>query len=170
MTRNTSGNVGIGVAAERRSMQDGDWKNDTRKTKLTVSIDKDPSHLQIIEELSGGTKWTVDLAASAEFTETLFRIEHGLPFTPKFLCYFKCTDAPIALAGNIGQYQQTYATMLTNSFPIGEEWLEAGTDETYFYIIHRVSSTLALSSGDYTFYGSDYKFRVRFEILNIPVL
>lgn len=169
MTRNTNGDFGIGIAADRQSMQDGNWKNDTRKVKLTVSIGKTPAHLQVLDSFSGGSKWVTDLAQVVALEETLFQIEHKLPFKPKFLCYFKCTDSPAPFNMNIGQYQQNIATMLTNSFPIGNEWLEAGSDEKYFFIKHKMSQSGA-GIGSNTYYGSDYKFRVRFEILNIKAL
>jgi len=169
MTRNTNGQCGIASAGDRRNMQDGGWKNDTRKVKLAVNLDRTPPHLQILEDFSGGTQWVVNLASATDLEEILFEMKHGLPFKPKVLCYFKTIDTPIALAALIGQYQQTYATMLTNAFPNGEEWLEATADAENFYIKHKVSVP-GFGTGAYTYYGSDYKFRVRFEILNIPDL
>lgn len=166
MTRNTSGDFGIAVAADRKSMQDRDWQNDTRKEKWTVDLDHDPAHLQIIETLPGGTKVTANTSSNTNFSETLFALKHGMPFPPAFLCYFYIKDVPAGFSGNAGQYQQNRATMLTNSVGVGEEGLWAEVDDEYFYIKHFVETYAFGANADHTFYGSDYKFRVRFELLN----
>lgn len=171
MTRNTNSDFGIAIAADRQTMRDGRWQNDTRKKKWTVDVEHDPPHLQIIgdpdkgEVFDGGTKFTLDKGSSVYLEETLFTIKHGMPFPPAFLCYFYTRDAPSGLSAIIGQYQQNRATMLTNAVGVGQEGLFAGVNDTHFYIKHFVE-TFGLGSGNHTFYGSDFKFRVRFELLN----
>lgn len=166
MTRNTRSNFGIATAQDRKSMQDGRWQNDTRKTKWTVDLDQDPPHLQIIETLPGGTKITANTGESTLFEETLFVMKHGMPFPPAFLCYFYTKDAPSGYSTFIGQYEQNRATMLTNSIGIGQEGLWAEVDDTYFYIKHFVETFAFGAGADHVFFGDDYKFRVRFELLN----
>lgn len=168
MTRNTRNDFGIATAADRQSMSDGRWQNDTRKTKWTVDLDQDPPHLQIIETLPGGTRWTANKSEQVLLEETLFAMKHGMPFPPAFLCFFYTKDAPADYAFTIGQYQQNRATMLTNAIGIGEEGLYAKVDKTYFYIKHFVETFASGTNANHTFSGDLFKFRVRFELLNQP--
>lgn len=166
MTRNTRGDFGIATAADRQSMRDGRWQNDTRKTKWTVDVEHTPPHLQIIESLPGGSRITAPTGAVTSFEETLFVMKHGMPFPPAFLCFFYTKDVPPDFSANIGQYQQNRGTMLTNAAGIGEEGVYAMVDDEYFYIKHFVETFGFGVSGDYTFFGNLYDFRVRFELLN----
>ena len=161
------GTFGIAVANGTKGMSEHDWLNDTSKVKWTIDLDRDPPHVQILDNFPGGTKWTLDSTQNNSLVETLFAIKHGMPFKPKFLCYFYTKNAPSGFSGSIGQYTLNHAWMLTNAISIGEEGLYAEVDDTYFYIKHFVD-TFAFGTGTNTFYGSDYKFRVRFMILNQP--
>ncbi len=159
------GQFGMAVSDGRKDMNEHDWLNDTSKVKWTVDLDRDPKHVQILDNFPGGTKLTLDSAVETHFVETLFALKHGMPFPPKFLCYFYTKDAPGGFAGMIGGYTLNHAFMLTNLVGVGEEGLYCEVDDTYFYIKHFVD-TFAFGTGTNTFYGSDYKFRVRFELLN----
>lgn len=168
MTRNTNTDFGMAVAEDNKSMQDHEWRNDSRKTKWAVDLDRKPSHVQILDNLPGGTKWTLGVDSGTKLVETLFVMEHKMPFPPKFLCYFYTKDAPAALAaGVLGMYTQNRAFMMTNSVGIGEEGCYCEVDDKYFYIKHFVdASSVGTAGNTQTFYGSDFKFRVRFELLN----
>lgn len=172
MTRNTNGNFGQAVAAPNKSMQDGDWINDTRKPKWTVSLDEKEPHLKLLDDFSGGTIKTYLTADSGtEFRETLYEIRHKMPWPPKFLCYFYTIDAPTGYSGNIGRYALNTAYMMYNEFPYGTEGLYAEVDETFFRIVHFISvGAIPSSPGTKTYYGSGYKFRVKYEILNQKAL
>jgi len=172
MTRNTLGDYGIAVAEGSKDMREHDWINDTRKSKLAIDIDARPSHLQVLDNLPGGTKLTLPVDAVYSFVETLFVMEHHMPFAPEMLCYFYTKDAPAALAAaTIGMYTQNHAFMLTNAVGIGEEGLYSEVDDKYFYIKHFIDVPgIGTAGNTNTFYGSDFKFRVRFELLNVPAL
>lgn len=161
------GNFGMAVSDSRHDMHEHEWINDTSKVKWTVDLDRDPKHVQIIDNLPGGTKWVMDNAVAQSKVETLFAMKHGMPFPPKFLCYFYTKDAPSGFSGAIGQYMINHAFMLVNAVSIGEEGLYCEVDDTYFYIKHFADS-FGFGTGNNTYYGSDYKFRVRFELLNQP--
>lgn len=170
MTRNTRSDYGMAVAADRHSMQDGNWLNDTRKPKWSVDVEADPSHLRVLDDFPGGTKFTLTKGASAVAEETLFAIKHKMPWSPQVLCFFYTKDAPAGSANQIGTYTLNTGYMFYDvSGGIGREVLFADVDEEYFYIKHR-AETMAYGSGTHTFSGSDYKFRVRFMILNHPRL
>lgn len=156
--------MGLAAAADDKSMEDGNWKYDTRLKKLTVDLEANPKHLDVFE-MNGGTKWVMNQTIEDSRLETLFEIEHGMPFPPEFLCYFYTYDAPAARSGMIGRYSFQRAFMLYNAIALGEEGMYAEVDETHFRIVH-YADTFAFGSGSTTMYGSDFKFRVRYELLN----
>lgn len=169
MTRHTRGDFGIAVASPHKEMKNGRWLNDTRKTKWAVDIDRNPSHLQIIDNLGGGTKWVLASDAAYYIEETLFVMKHNMPFPPQFLCYFYTKNSPAGYSANIGRYTQNKAFMLFNAIGLGEEGLYAQVDDEYFYIKHFAETFAFGAAGSNTnFFGDDYTFRVRFALLNQP--
>lgn len=163
-----SDNPGIGIAQPNRDMRDGKWLNDSRMGKLLIDLDKDPSHVQILDNLPAGTKWFVAAGQVKQYEETLFSMPHGLPFKPTFYCYFYTKDAPPGFSSSIGQYTFQHAFMLSNAIGLGEEGLYAGVDDDgNFFIKHFLNANPIDNT---TFYGSDFKYRVRFEIINRPAL
>lgn len=158
--------MGMAVARPGKAMSDGDWINDTRLEKLTVDLDQTEPHLRLFE-LRGGTKWSVVPSSVSYIEETIFSMKHNMPFKPKFLCFFYTVDTPVGFGANIGAYTQNHAYMLYNAFGIGEEGLYAYVDETHFYIKH-FFETFGFGGASFTAYGSDYLFRIKFEILNQP--
>lgn len=159
---------GLAIADENKNMQDGHWKFDSRKKKWTVNLNANPPHVKIFQ-MDGGTKYVLNAAASSYSEEVLFQIEHHMPWPPKVLCFFFFLDAPLGFAGNIGYYSFSIASMLINNPGAGGEGLFAFVDDKYFYIKH-YAETYGVGSGNTTFYGSDYKFRIKFEILNQKAL
>jgi hypothetical protein len=162
-----SDNPGIGIAQPNRDMRDGKWLNDSRLPKLLIDLDKDPPHVDVIETLAGGTKWFVGAGQVKQYEETLFEIEHKLPFKPTFYCYFYTKDVPSGFSASIGQYTFQHAFMLSNAIGLGEEGLYAGVTDTTFYIKHFLNAN---PLSDTTFYGSDFKYRIRFELINREAL
>lgn len=155
---------GIAIAANGKSMQSGNWKFDSRKKKWTVDLQADPPHVKLFE-MNGGTKFVLDSSLTLNSEEILFKVEHKMPWPPKFLCYFFYIDAPLGFADSIGYYGFNNAFMLVNNIEAGGEGLYAEVDDTYFYIKH-YAETYGVGSGNTTFYGSDYNFRIKFELLN----
>lgn len=155
---------GVAFANDDKDMREHSWKYDSRKPKWTVDVKAVPPHLDVFE-LNGGTKYTRNSAGSSYIEETLFQIEHKMPWPPQFLAFFYTLDTPTGLGSLIGTYTQDHAFMLTNTPATGEEGLYAQVDDTYFYIKHFVE-TFGLGVGNNTFYGSDYLFRFRYELLN----
>lgn len=151
---------GIAIAQDDKDMSEGRWRFDSRRPKVTVDIKADPKHLDLLNNFSGGTKWS--LAVNQTIEEVLFRIEHKMPFKPKFLCYFYVLNTPVGLAGLIGQYDINRSYMLVNAFPQGSEQIYAKVDSKYFYIIHRADNGTPAR----TAYGSDFQYRIRYEIMN----
>lgn len=168
MTKSANGRFGIAVAASRRSMADGQWMNDTRKEKWTVDLHRDPKHVQILDDFPGGTRFVTPAnSGNLIFRETLKAIKHHMPFPPKVLCYFYTKDAPAGQAALIGQYTQGMAYMITNAMGLGSEYLYIEVDDEYFYIKHVVYSS---TTSAFTWLGDNFKYRVRYEILNQPAL
>ena len=155
---------GIAIAQEDHGMEDGRWKFDSRRKKVTVDVHTTPKHLDVFNNFSGGTKWA--MSPNTVYEEELFKIEHEMPWPPKFLCYFYILDTPVGFAALIGQYDINRTFQLVNAFPNGTERLYAKVDEKYFYIMHRADN----GANSLTAYGSDYKYRVRYEIMNQKAL
>lgn len=155
---------GIAIAQDDHDMRDGRWKFDSRRPKVTVDVHADPPHLNVLNNFAGGTKWS--MSPNTTYEEVLHRVEHKMPFKPKFLCFFYILDTPVTLAGLIGQYDINRTFMLVNSFPNGTEQLYAKVDEKYFYIMHRADN----GANSLTAYGQDYKYRIRYEIMNQKAL
>lgn len=158
-------NMGIAFAADRHGMEDRRWQYDTGKPKLTVDPDQLPPHLRIIDDFLGGTQWSVPAGSTNQ--EVLLEFEHHLPYPPMFLCYFFTRDAAALFAANIGQYTLNYGLMRYNALPWSEE-LYAKVDSKYFRIYHHVDNTIG--GGTITAYGSQYKFRIRLEIIARPAV
>jgi len=99
--------------------------------------------------------------------ETIFQIEHHLPFKPKFTCYFYVYDSPSVW--NIGAYNLNYFRM-----GVGGEWLRAVSDSKYFKIVHSVSSLGPTGAGityPYTMHitnGSVMTLRMKYMIHPVP--
>lgn len=159
-----SKDFGIAFASPDRDMGDGEWAYDSRKKKWTVDLEATPEHLKLFT-LSGGTKWVIDTATEDYREEIIFQIEHKMPFPPRFVCFFYIVDAASGFSELIGNFTSDRAPMLYNSIFIGEEGLFAGVDDTHFFIKH-FAETFGFGSGNHTFGGSDYRFRVRYELLN----
>lgn len=155
---------GLAIAAGGKNMQSGEWKFDSRKKKWTVDLQANPSHVKLFE-MNGGTKFVLNAGLTQSSEEVLFQMEHKMPWPPKFLCYFFYIDAPLGFADSIGYYSFSNASMLINNPGAGGEGLYAQVDNENFYIRH-YAETYGIGSGNTTFYGSDYKFRVKFELLN----
>lgn len=161
-----AGDFGIAFSRDDKSMQDKDWKYDSRKPKWTVDPKADPPHLDLFE-MDGGTKYTPPLDTPFVVEEVLFEIEHHMPFPPLFFCYFYV----IASGGlmPVGCFTLNRVIMY-ESFAAGTEMLYAKVDDTHFRIIHLVDAYVDsfVFPGGFTFTGSDYLFRIRYELINKP--
>lgn len=144
--------------------------NSTRQ-KLTIDLNAVPKHFDILPKFRAGTKFYTDGSGNKHFEETLFEIEHKLPFTPMvqtfFLSILPESNATITPSGLAPQYSINTAPIVFNAFGLGSEWLEATADSKYFRIKHYVESQ---SIYPYTFVGSDAVYRVRYMILNQPTV
>lgn len=155
---------GIAFAQQNRSMQDRNWQYDTNRPKLTV--DPREGFLAVFEQL-GGTEWS--LAPGDSKVEILFQLQHNMPWPPEFLCYFYIEDAPSDHASSVNRYSSDMAFMATDSV-ILQEAIAASVDDDYFYIKHFASIPSFSLGGDQTAYGSQYKFRIRYEIMDHPAV
>lgn len=138
---------------------------DSRLKKLTVDPEPREKHFDVIE-LSGGTKWTISNSDTTIHEETLLRIKHNFPFEPQYVAYFLPIVNPYG-GLFLTSYSINQALMVFNAVGVGAEWLEASADTQYFYIKHKAQRD-GLGSGNYTFYGSDFTFRIRYFIFNQP--
>lgn len=154
--------MGIAIAEENKSMRDGEWQWDSRKVKLTVDTQQDPPHLKIIE-MDGGTKWA--MTAGQDREEILYEIEHKMPFKPKFLAYFYYLDVPTGFSLAIGKYDNQQADIVVNAFGYGTEYLIAEVTDKFFRIKHTAHADTTLTA-----HGSDFKFRIKYEIMNVKAL
>lgn len=157
-----SRNVGLIIAGESRTL-DNDTIYNSRRKKLTVDPEMTPPHFDLLQNFSGGTKWTMQPGDEKE--EILLRVPHNMPFKPMFYAYFLQT----ATGGQSSPFAQQYSTnislMLFNAAGVGEEDLYADADEENFYIKHRAISTDSVA---HTALGSDFSFTIRYFIFNQP--
>lgn len=160
--------IGLKIAGESRSMRNETIYN-SQLSKLTVDPDAVPAHFDLLEPVGGGSKWSVaDTDERLYVEDVITPIKHNLPFTPMFLAYFYPVTAPTGSVANTRQYSVNMALMLFNAISLGEEWLEAEADDTYFYIKHKAQRFNFGGPNPYVFYGSDFQFRVRYFIFNQP--
>lgn len=157
------GDVGIGIAAQRGSMEEASWSWDSRKKKMAIDLKSKPPHLDLVL-IDGGTVWSV--AAGEKKEEVIFEIEHKMPFRPQVLSYFYCYDAPASHASLLGTHSQGVAMMVFNDVVTGSEWLVAEVDDKYFRIIHKASG--GLNGG--ALIGKAMKYRLRYEITNLKYI
>lgn len=155
-----NGEVGIGIASPRGSMEDSNWSWDSRKKKMSVDVNSKPPHLDLIE-IDGGTIWTVGSNQRRE--EVILEIEHGLLFKPKVLSYFYLYDAPANMVGLLGSHSANIAWMVFNDVAGGSEWLATEVDEKYLRVRHIAVGGL----NGRTMLGRTMKFRYRYEITNL---
>lgn len=159
--------IGLIIAGDSNSL-----KNDTvyssQRPKLTVDPDAEPAHFDLLEDFSGGTKFSIADADTTIHEEVLLRIKHNLPFKPHIQAYFYPTTVPSGAPATARQYSMNMQLMLYNAIALGDEWVEAEADETYFYIMHRAVRFGFGGPDPYVFYGSDFKFRIRYFIFNQP--
>lgn len=125
-----------------------------------VNLLKNPPHLDI-QEFRGGTGWASNTTESKE--ETLFSIEHGLPYTPEILIYLYVksyngsTTDPAA-----GTYSEK-AIIMSGSAGAVADALYAKVDSKYFKIVHGFENFLAVS---YTSDADKYLIRLKYYILS----
>lgn len=147
--------AGIAITNPGHSMEDGDFQYNSVKNRLQVNVKETPKHLDVFKS-AGGTSWTVP--SSTTYTEDLVRIPHKMPFTPDYLVYFLCIDAPVLSANAIGSYYLNIFQMATTDI------LYAHSDETNFYITHQTENPIIGGT-----MGSDagsFVFRIKYMILN----
>lgn len=158
---------GLVIAGESNSLEQGQ-AYDSRKYKYAVDTEAQEPHFQLLEDFSGGTKFVLPQEIIST-EEILLRVRHNMPFKPHFICWIAQTQLPTALSGTFAkQFSLTRSFMLYNAIGLGEEELYADVDETYFYIKHKASRFGYGDPGNFTFYGSDFKFQIRFMIFGIP--
>lgn len=140
----------------------GSFKSETiynsNLSKLTVDPDIDPPHLDIIDNLSGGTKWVIPSGDGVLREETLLRIKHNMPFIPQVQAYLRST---------VSKQYGTNSYLMVYNLADNTEWVDVETDEEWVYIIHRAQRDLS-ASGSWTASGSDITLIVRYFIFNRP--
>lgn len=138
---------------------------------VQAALSKDPSHINVINPLQQATAYNITLNSGTDIQyreETLFQVEHNMPFAPDFICYFYCYDSPTP--DEIGSYRLDYYRV-----GFGGEYIQAYTDDKYFKIVHSVRlsgappgttypTTIAING------ASQRKYRVKYIILQRPTL
>ena len=159
--------VGLVIAGEANSLERKP-AYDSRKYKYAVDTNAGEPHFQLLEDFSGGTKFVLPQEV-IETEEVLLRVRHNMPFKPHYVCWIAQTVLPTELSsGYAKQFSLNRSFMLYNAIGLGEEELYTDIDETYFYIKHKAQRFGFGDPGNHTFYGSDYKFQIRFMIFGIP--
>lgn len=159
---------GLVIASEEGSLTRNQLY-DSNKPKLTMDPKPNPPHFDLIDNLPAGTRWTL-ANEDVSKEEVLFQVKHNLPFTPMFISYFYPVVVPEDRQSGVArQYSINQALMLFNAVGLGEERLYADADDTYFYIKHK-AQRWGWSGGvaNYTFYGNQFEYRVRYMIFNQP--
>lgn len=157
---------GMAFSQPGKSMQDGEWMYDSRKPKWTVELDSEDPHLKIFE-VDGGTKWSLTTDPPQYREEVLFRVRHKMPYPPAFVCFINVIDVPPESPISIGRYSYNVCPVYYTGQ--ATEGIFARVDEEFFSIIH-FAETYPLGSDTINFFGSDFKFRIRYEILNQKAL
>lgn len=155
---------GIIISEPNKDLSEGSLIYDSRRRKLNTDFRANPKHIDTFD-LNGGTKFVTENGQTNR--ETLWSLEHKMPFKPFPLIYILTTDAPAAWNKALGRYTLNNAPMVVGavSSTLGEELLYVTVDATHIKIIHKHNGP-ALGTGNATAYGSDFKFRVRYMITN----
>jgi len=139
-------------------------QHDSRRHRMNVNLTKDPAHLKILDDFSGGS--ALPAVFAVEQREVLYRIEHKLPYTPEVLAYFyvKSYDGnpAHAFAGYYSGQLYVYSRFV---FTFTDDQIFIEVDDKEFRIVH----TLFDPVGDpYTSDANKYIFRIKYYILSNP--
>lgn len=128
---------GMKFAKEGQDLAKRNTETDAYSTEndiVQAALNQNPKHIDTIIPLKKATAYTLTIANANDTQfrqETLFEIEHKMPFPPDFVCYFYATDSPTP--DEIGAYRLDYYRV-----GFGGEYIQAEVDEKYFRIIHSV--------------------------------
>lgn len=148
--------IGIRFAPDGGNLRDDGAEYDSTRKHILIDPKANPKHMDILT-MSGGSAFAGD---NVQREETLFSIEHELPFIPKCMVYFYVTDAPALHVASIGQY-------------IGDDFPMSGTgaftdviyytvDQTHFKIKHQHQS----QGGSGASQANQWQFRIKYMITN----
>lgn len=147
---------GIVVPGRDKDMEASNLWYDSRRTRLQIALDRDPPHLQLLKT-GGGTALSCGLAPTV-VTETLFTMEHHLPYKPRVLVYFFAD--PVANAGyGVGRLFYDVGGAIEDS--VGYV-----VTDTTFSIVHTLTSYGGLA---YTSTAPSKKLQIKYMIFSIPV-
>lgn len=154
---------GIFVADSAQNFRQLKAQHDSRRGRMNVDLTRDPKHLRLLDDFSGGTS----LAAifGVEVREVLHRVEHHLPYTPEVYGYFyvKSYDGnpAHAFAGYYSGQVYMYSRFV---FTFTNDQIFFEVDDKEVRIVH------SLFDGFGDPYNSDankYIFRVKYYIMSI---
>ena len=147
---------GLIIPGDDRTIDDSNYWFDSRNTRMNIALDRDPPHLQLLN-IGGGTALSCGLAPTT-VTETLFTMEHHLPYKPKVLVYL-------------------FSNEITNpSYAVGRLFYDVGgpiedsvsytVTDTAFSIVHTLVS---YGGAPYTSTAPSKKLQIKYMIFSIPV-
>lgn len=151
---------GIYIAKDGKSVGKNNNRFETDRPHLQVNLKREPFHLDIVE-FDGGTNLVSPGGSAFDQTETLFSIEHGLPYTPEILMYLYVTSYG-------GDPNDLKAGLYTNKLLVLASGLVgdliyAEVDDTEMRIVHRLADEFGFG---YTSDAADYEIRLKYYILS----
>ena len=129
---------------------------DSRNTRMNIALDRDPPHLQLLK-IGGGTALSCGLGPTT-VTETLFTMEHHLPYKPRVLVYF--------YSDQISPPAYAVGTLYYGAIGPIEDYVGYVVTDTTFSIVHTLLSWGGLS---YTSTAPSFKLQIKYMIFSIPV-
>lgn len=155
---------GILVADDGTSIQDKDYKYDSREQTLILDLERDPKHMQIIQT-SGGTNLPTGVVG--DNSEVIYTFDHNLGYTPLVDAYFYAeTYGGSYTHMNTGGYgKDFYFLSGSNNWVL--DYLTFKVNNKSFSIIHR-TIVYATHTG-YVSTAASYGIKTKAYIYSIPV-
>lgn len=152
-------------------LSDNDLNNsvpnyDTRKQKVTVDLNPSISHAAILHK-DAGTVLTSS-TVGAQVVETLWTMQHNMPFKPRVEGFFTVTSIPNDrhCEAVVGTYQKTLLWITVNAIGYGTEKVEMKVDDFNISLVH----TAVCGGSGFVGCGNLLKYDFRYLITNQPAL
>jgi len=152
---------GVFIAEDGKGV-DQRLQYDSTREHLQVNLAREPFHLDIVN-FPGGTDFAATIAGgTVDRKETLFAVEHNLPYTPDvmFFCYVESYNGS-ATDPKAGYYFSDKLTLTGAIFVFDGFYAEV--DEKEFRIVHRHRTDPAT---DHTSDASKYSMRLKYYIIS----
>ena len=145
----------IGLQIAKKDIEEKNLQYDSTKPRLQIAVDRDPSHLGLIDVKGTALVSAVGNGYYAE--ETLFTVNHRLGYKPKVLIYY--FDYVFGFY-SVGKFFYNFGAF--------DDYLGFEVDEQNLYVKHILDDTIT-NIGTTSVAPSTGKVRVKYLILSNPV-